>query len=77
MLIYKEFFKNTKMSQMLLWIGFVRFLIFCLFSKFTVIKKNNYKRTFNEGKYLPWITVDHNLHREFPEAYRDLRFAVA
>ena len=49
---YKVFFKNTKMSQMLLRIGFVKFLIFRLFSKFTVIRKNNYKRVFNEGNIL-------------------------
>ena len=32
-LIYKEFLKNTKMSKMLLRIGFVKLLTFCLFSK--------------------------------------------
>ena len=32
-LIYKEFLKNTKMSKMLLRIGFVKLLKFCLFSK--------------------------------------------
>ena len=34
-LIYKEFFKNTKMCKMLLRIGFVKLLIFRLFSIFT------------------------------------------
>ena len=33
MLIYKEFLKNTKMSKMLLGIGFIKLLIFRLFSK--------------------------------------------
>ena len=32
-IIYKEFLKNTKMSKMLLRIGFVKLLKFCLFSK--------------------------------------------
>ena len=35
MLIYKEFSKNAKMSKMLLRIGFVKLLIFHLFSKVT------------------------------------------
>ena len=32
MLIYKEFFKNMKMSNMLVRIGFDKLLAFCLFS---------------------------------------------
>ena len=34
-LIYKEFFKNMKMRRMFLRIGFVKLLIFRLFSKVT------------------------------------------
>ena len=30
MLIYKEFFKNAKIDKMLLKIGYVKLLIFCL-----------------------------------------------
>ena len=30
MLIYKEFFKNAKIGKMLLKIGYVKLLIFCL-----------------------------------------------
>ena len=30
MLIYKEFFKNAKICKMLLKIGYVKLLIFCL-----------------------------------------------
>ena len=33
MLIYKEFFKNTKMSRMILGIGLVKILTFRLFPK--------------------------------------------
>ena len=43
-----------------------------------VIKKIMYKRVIIEGKILR-ITIKkgHNLHREFLETFRDLRFAVA
>ena len=60
MLLYKKFFKNSKMSKMLLRIGFIKLLIFCLFSM--VIQCNTkvkvylwwliklvYKRVFTEG----------------------------
>ena len=51
MLIYKELFKNTRMSRMLLITGFIKLLILCIFSKvvqcntevnnqFMVIKKD-------------------------------------
>ena len=65
-LIYKEFLKNTKMSKMLLRIGFVKLLKFCLFSKvnqwntkaknwFMVIKR--LKINFWMEKYVPQITL--------------------
>ena len=52
MLIYKEFFKNTKMGKKLLKISFVKLLIFCLLSK--VIQCNT--ECSLKEEYLPWIS---------------------
>ena len=85
MLIYKGFFKNTKMGKMLLRIGFAKRLIFPLFSN--VIRCNtevkNYFMVINiifksihwrKNTYGELRLKGHNIHREFLETYRDSRW---
>ena len=66
MLIYAEFFKNMEKSKMLFRIGFVKLLIFHLFSKVIQCNaeviygdcKNWYMKEHSlKEKYLPWITL--------------------